>query len=155
MIIQEMTSEECHAELGRAEFGRLACSRANQPYIVPIRFVFDRGEVYSFSMFGQKIEWMRGNPLVCLEVDRIKGIGDWTSVLVFGRYDELQEPDDHTERRHAYDLLRRGETWWQPGSARGSSGVFPGDSEPIFFRIIVSNLTGHRVVPAAGSETRE
>jgi hypothetical protein len=149
MIIQEMTLEECHTELTRAKFGRLACSRANQPYIVPIRFVFDQGDVYSFSMLGQKVEWMRANPLVCLQVDRVTGADDWTSVLVFGRYDELQEPDDHTERRRAHELLQRTVMWWQPGSTRVSNRNGDGDADPIFFRIIVSKLTGHRGVPDA------
>jgi nitroimidazol reductase NimA-like FMN-containing flavoprotein (pyridoxamine 5'-phosphate oxidase superfamily) len=69
MIIQEMSREDCFAVIARTRLGRLACAREGQPYVVPLYFVHDRpasGEdyLYSFSATGQKIEWMRANPLV-------------------------------------------------------------------------------------------
>ena len=49
--------DECRAALGRVNFGRLACARDNQPYIVPIYFAYDGHHVYGFSTPGQKIDW--------------------------------------------------------------------------------------------------
>ena len=40
MFIREMTTEECADALGSADFGRLACARDNQPYVVPFNFAF-------------------------------------------------------------------------------------------------------------------
>ena len=61
-----------------------------QPDVVPIYFSFDREElcVYAFSTVGQKIEWMRNNPKVCLEVEDITDKDHWTTVIVIGRYAE-------------------------------------------------------------------
>ena len=39
MFIHEMTEFECRKALQQATVGRLACSRDNQPYVVPIYFV--------------------------------------------------------------------------------------------------------------------
>ena len=39
---------------------------------MPIYFAYHDGYLYSFSTVGRKIEWMRGNPLVCLETDEVE-----------------------------------------------------------------------------------
>ena len=66
----------------RLGYGRLACACNNRPYIVPIYFVYDDDRLYCFSTLGRKIEWMRENPLVCVEADEVRGHDDWTSVIV-------------------------------------------------------------------------
>ena len=107
VFVQEMPVEECRKALAGAGFGRLACARENQPYVVPVSFAVDGDCVYLFSMPGQKIEWMRNNPRVCLEIDSVKSLNDWTSIVVFGRYEELPDtPDCERERLHARELLR-------------------------------------------------
>ena len=42
MLIHEMTEDECGTALEQVGFGRLACVRRDQPYIVPIYFSYDR-----------------------------------------------------------------------------------------------------------------
>ena len=88
MLIHELSPTECAEVLGRTNLGRLGCSRFDQPYIVPIHFSYDaeRNCAYAFSTIGQKIEWMRENPKICLEVDDIADKDHWTTVLVTGRY---------------------------------------------------------------------
>ena len=71
MVIEEMTDRECRAMLTKTNLGRLACALNNQPYIVPIHIDFYDAYLYGFATLGQKIEWMRQNPLVCLEFDEI------------------------------------------------------------------------------------
>jgi nitroimidazol reductase NimA-like FMN-containing flavoprotein (pyridoxamine 5'-phosphate oxidase superfamily) len=66
MLIQEMTEAECITILARARLGRLACAHQNQPYVVPIYFAYEQPYAYAFTTPGQKVEWMRYNPLVCL-----------------------------------------------------------------------------------------
>jgi uncharacterized protein len=41
MFIREMTEDECGAAFEQMSFGRLACARNNQPYIVRIYFSYD------------------------------------------------------------------------------------------------------------------
>lgn len=148
MIVAEMTAKECREALVETGFGRLACARDDQPYIVPIFFVMDEDYLYSFSIAGRKIEWMRENPRVCVEVDSVKHWNDWTSVVAFGRYEELPDtPDWQAERRRALHLLEQRALWWQPASVDvtdHAGEVFL----PIFFRIILERPSGHRGLPA-------
>jgi uncharacterized protein len=81
MLIHEMTEDECGTALEQIGFGRLACVRRDQPYIVPIYFSYDRKHLYGVTTLGQKIEWMRSNPLVCLEIDERTSHYQWTSVV--------------------------------------------------------------------------
>lgn len=146
MIIREMTVGECRAVLAEIGLGRLACARDNQPYAVPIHFVYDpKDYLYAFSTLGQKIEWMRANPLVCVEVDSIKHQNDWITIVIIGHYEEL--PDTlqwAAERVYAYELLSRQPLWWQPSYVAGTHRTTSENAGPIYFRIRISEMTGHR-----------
>lgn len=148
MFIREMTGEECRGALASVGFGRLACARENRPYIVPVSFAVDGRYIYLFSMPGQKIEWMRSNPHVCLEMDSVKSRNDWTSVVAFGQYEELADtPESQSDRLHALEVLKRHAMWWQPGSVPAPSHDNSGDAAPVFFRIWVDRVTGYRGLP--------
>lgn len=71
MLITELSPDESRDMLRRGHLGRLACAKDGQPYIVPIFFVYNDHHLYSASSQGQKVEWMRANPLVCVEVDEV------------------------------------------------------------------------------------
>ena len=86
MLVKEMTQEECIAVVSNGRMGNLACARDNRPYVVPIYYAFSENHLYSFSMPGQKIDWMRSNPRVCVQVD------------------SFSDRDALAERRHARAL---------------------------------------------------
>jgi uncharacterized protein len=93
MKIREMSEAECLEELGRSRLARLACAHENQPYVIPVSLTCDEATrcLYGFTTPGQKVEWMRANPLVCVEVDDATAYDQWVSVIVFGRFEELTE----------------------------------------------------------------
>src|SRR5688572_22218854 len=99
MVIEEMTDRECRAILSGTNLARLACALSNQPYIVPIQVEFDDTFLYGFATLGQKIEWMRQNPLVCLEIDELTTDRQWASVVIFGMYEELPDTPQHAYPR--------------------------------------------------------
>ena len=88
MLIEELTRQASLDLLAGTRLGRLACARGPQPYVVPFYFAYHHNCLYSFSTVGQKIEWMRANPLVCVEADQVVSPHEWVSVIVFGRYEE-------------------------------------------------------------------
>ena len=151
MLIREMTTEECRDLLARKGFGRLACSFDRQPYIVPIYFaVEDNDYLYGFATLGRKIEWMRANPLVCVETDEVVDHLRWKSVIVFGLYQEL--PDEsrwRRERQRAHDLLEKRPMWWQPAYDSSEHGGRPHSLKPVFYRIRIDEMTGHEAAPDA------
>ena len=149
MLIHELTADECRAVLGRATYGRLGCARGDQPYVVPFIFhLHPAGTcVYSFSTLGQKIDWMRENPKVCVEVDEVADQLHWTSVLALGRYEEIRDAQhDEALRKQAEDLFRHRAAWWLPALGKVASGEE--HHSPVVFRILIDKLTGRRASKA-------
>jgi nitroimidazol reductase NimA-like FMN-containing flavoprotein (pyridoxamine 5'-phosphate oxidase superfamily) len=148
MLITEMTSKECREILARTGFGRLGCARNDQPYVVPIYFGYESDRLYGFSTFGQKIDWMRANPKVCVEVDEVASQFSWASVIINGRYQELPDTVEHnSERQHAYTLLEKRTLWWQTAQAARLLQARHEPFPPIFYCIHIDAMTGHRAAP--------
>jgi nitroimidazol reductase NimA-like FMN-containing flavoprotein (pyridoxamine 5'-phosphate oxidase superfamily) len=147
MRVVPASDQECEELLGRVSVGRLACALDNQPYIIPVAFAHEPGHFYVFSTAGKKIEWMRQNPKVCLEVDEIGSRSNWTSVVVNGTYVELREPQYTGERERARDLLGESAQWWVAPIAERREQVSDLSIEPVFFRIDVESITGLRGIP--------
>lgn len=147
MKVEELTVDECRKTLEKMKMGRLACSFENQPYIVPFSFAYDgKSYLYAFSTVGQKIRWMRENPLVCVETDEVENQEDWTTLVVFGRFEELpDEPEYESRRIFAHELLSRRPMWWQPAYVAGTHRSET-EEKPVYFRIYIEKITGHRAV---------
>jgi nitroimidazol reductase NimA-like FMN-containing flavoprotein (pyridoxamine 5'-phosphate oxidase superfamily) len=149
VFVEEMTAEECRKAMSSAVFGRLASVEDGQPYVVPVSFAVDGDYAYLFSMPGQKVDRMRKNPRVCLEVDSVKSPSSWTTIVVLGRYEELPDtPDRRSDRTRARELLSGHPSWWLPGAVAGADRVVPESVPPVFYRIYMAHLTGRRGVPA-------
>jgi nitroimidazol reductase NimA-like FMN-containing flavoprotein (pyridoxamine 5'-phosphate oxidase superfamily) len=144
MRIHELTPEECAAVLQRTHLGRLGCARFDQPYVIPIHFSFDEESecLYAFSTLGQKIEWMRRNPKVCLEVEDIADKDHWSTVVVIGRYEEIQKTaDEASARRRAEQLFLQRREWWLPGAAKLTTSE---RDHIVVYRIQIDQMTGRR-----------
>jgi uncharacterized protein len=139
MLIQDMTPEMSVDLLKRTHVGRLACAQGSQPYVVPFSFAYHREFIYSFATIGKKIEWMRANPLVCVEADEIVSRHERQTVVIFGRYQELPDtPEFHGSRMVAHDLLAKTAMWWEPGYAKTLHKGEKRPLQPIYFRISIS-----------------
>ena len=144
MQVNWVAAEECRTVLEGVSLGRLGCSCENQPYGVPIHFAYEDGCLYVFSTFGQKVEWMRANPKVCLQADEIRNQNNWISVIVYGEYEELPEPQYTAECKHARSLLAKRHHWWL--NALGERQMKMGENcvEPLFSRIRIQSMSGLR-----------
>ena len=145
MLIHELSPPECIGILERSDLGRLGCAHHDQPYIVPIHFSFDRERrcLYAFSAIGQKIEWMRENPKVCVEVEDVADRTHWTTVLAFGRYEEMGDsPEDEGARQTAKRLFEARPEWWLPAAAKVAAREE--HAAVLIYRIQIDRLTGRR-----------
>jgi hypothetical protein len=148
MHIEELTRKASLDFLAGSHLGRLACANQSQPYVTPFYFAYHSPWIYSFSTVGQKIEWLRANPLACIEVDKITSPQEWTSVVVFGRYEELTKTiDDHAAREFAHKLLQQHQLWWEPGYARTILHGAPRPLDPVYYRLSIDEISGHRATP--------
>ncbi|MGC1485571.1 MAG: pyridoxamine 5'-phosphate oxidase family protein [Candidatus Acidiferrum sp.] len=152
MLITKMRSRECREILTRLGYGRLACASNNRPYIIPIYFSYDADRLCCFSTLGRKIEWMRQNPLVCVEVDEILGHDEWTSVVMFGKYVEIPSGPEYAESRaHIRSLLQKRSLWWQSGYPASQIRRKPKPPISVFYYIQIEEISGLRATP----DTRE
>jgi nitroimidazol reductase NimA-like FMN-containing flavoprotein (pyridoxamine 5'-phosphate oxidase superfamily) len=152
MLVTKMRSRECRELLVRLGFGRLACVSNNRPYIVPIYFAFDAECFYCFSTLGRKIEWMRENPLVCVEVDEIVAHDNWVSVVAFGHYLEFSNsPEDAKGHEYVRSLIAKRPLWWQSGYTAAQVRRKRKPVVPVFYCIQIEEITGLRASP----DTRE
>ena len=144
MLIHELTPAECREILSRTNTARLACSRSDQPYVVPVSFAYDRDSdcLFGFSAVGKKIDWMRENPKVSVEVEDVGDRFHWTTIVIFGWYDEITDSTDHTEiRQRALDLFGQRAEWWLPGAARLGPHAH---QAVVVYRIHIDGMTGRR-----------
>ena len=70
--------------------GRVGCFDGNKVYVVPITFAYNDGYIYGHTKDGLKIQMMRNNPDVCFEIDWMKDLSNWKSVIVYGIFEELK-----------------------------------------------------------------
>ena len=91
---------------------------------------------------GKKVDWMRENPKVCVEVEDIEDKNHWTTVLIYGEYQELEDtPGDASARKHALDLFRSRPEWWLPAASKTDKR----DPHPmVLYRIRVDRVSGRR-----------
>ncbi|PTE08493.1 pyridoxamine 5'-phosphate oxidase family protein [Mesorhizobium helmanticense] len=157
MNIREMTRQECTAMLKSARLGRLGCVRNSRPYVVPIHFAFGDNFIFSFSLLGKKVEWMRVNPRVCLQVDDVGGVHGWKSVVVDGVFEDLpkapalnptapaidQQAVSDYEREFAWSLLQKHANWWEPGSFNLGGTPVNADSH-LFYQIKIETISGRQ-----------
>jgi nitroimidazol reductase NimA-like FMN-containing flavoprotein (pyridoxamine 5'-phosphate oxidase superfamily) len=142
MVITELSEQQSLEVLGRAQIARLGCSHDDQPYIIPLQIAYADKYVYVLSTYGQKIEWMRENPKVCLEVEEGRGTSDWKSVIVYGTYQELTEPRYTEERELARLLLQKHNRWWLVAFAERQAKTSEQLIDPIYFRVEISSVSG-------------
>ena len=181
MVIREMSKEECNLVLAGARLARLGCAHENQPYVVPVYLAYHQpssGEacLYGFTTLGQKVAWMRANPLVCVEVDEVAAYDQWVSVIAIGRYEELPETPGSDvvhghaperseqpvaeampagsadERQRAWQVLKTHPMWQEPGLTAWAARAHRDLAEPmipIFYKIRIDHVTGHEATPDA------
>ncbi|TCJ19087.1 pyridoxamine 5'-phosphate oxidase family protein [Flaviaesturariibacter flavus] len=133
-------------ELLRTQFvGRIGCSADGLVYIVPISYAYEDGWVYCHSAQGRKLDMMRKNPKVCFEVDDLRDMANWKSVVAQGVFEELHEraPIHHCVRvltgRYlpviSSETMHLGRLWpFEPDDESEIEGVF--------FRICLGERSG-------------
>lgn len=147
MMIQDMRRETIISLLKATHLGRLACAQGSQPYITPFSFVYSENYLYSFTTVGKKLDWMRSNPLVCVECEKIVSPQEWQTVVILGRFQELTTTPEFSEMRvFAHELLTTIKLWWEPGFVKTVHHQVERPLHPVYFRIAIGEMSGHQGV---------
>jgi nitroimidazol reductase NimA-like FMN-containing flavoprotein (pyridoxamine 5'-phosphate oxidase superfamily) len=93
-MIRELTESQIDGILRRERIGRIGSTAVGHVQITPIIYGYDGESIYGHSRFGRKIQYMRGNPEVCFEVEEIVDPTSWRVVELTGSYEELADLHD-------------------------------------------------------------
>ncbi len=144
-MIGSLTPQEIEEVLESQVLGRVACIAAGRPYVVPVTYVYD-GElahVYIHSAEGTKVRAMRENPNVCFEVEQIRDMANWKTVIAQARFEELWV--DREERAMAL-LASRFSPLHVSGTARPAAREEAhrqhGVSRPVLYRLCLLEKSG-------------
>jgi nitroimidazol reductase NimA-like FMN-containing flavoprotein (pyridoxamine 5'-phosphate oxidase superfamily) len=108
--IRTLSPAECQALLSAHHVGRLAYAYKQRVDIEPLHYVADGEWLYLRTSHGTKVAMLEHQPWVALEVDVIRGMFDWESVVVHGSVqvlDPTDGPDAEARWQHAVDTFRR------------------------------------------------
>ena len=136
-MVRTLSDMQSRSLLESSTIGRLGCVFKGEPYVVPINYVFEGDCIYSHSLPGQKIDALRINPRSCLQVDVTRGPLSWSSVIAYGNFQEITDPN----KRHEVisRILRRYPMLTPVESTIATDGAH---TDVIVFQISVDKITG-------------
>lgn len=126
--------------------GRIACQADGEVYLVPINYVYRDGCIYGHSAEGKKIRMMRKNPSVCFEVDDIRSVFQWQSVIAKGIYEEITDAEEKQQAMQG--IIHRIMPLVTSPQGHPSHGITEKDSdvgttvELIVYRIKLAEISG-------------
>jgi uncharacterized protein len=100
-LIRELSRDEIEQILARNNVGRIAFSLHDRVDIEPINYVFDSGWIYGRTSHGTKLATIAHHRWVAFEVDEVKDIFQWLSVVVKGAFYFI-EPDTTAQQDPAF-----------------------------------------------------
>ena len=104
-MLGELNTDQINSILFSQVVGRLACTDNNQPYIVPVTYMYDGKNIYGQTNEGMKLKMLRNNPNICFEVDRMTDMRNWQSVIVFGAFEELKISEAEDARKRLFNRV--------------------------------------------------
>jgi uncharacterized protein len=145
-MLGSLSAADIEATLQEASYGRLGCHANGRTYVVPVGYAYDGERLVCHSTEGLKIEMMRSNPNVCFEVEIVEDLGNWRSVVAWGKFVELKG----TEAATALGLLIDRLTPLLPSAEMPRHGMRsvtpparePGASTPVIYAIHLEEKTG-------------
>ena len=146
-MIGSLSYEAAKEVLASNIIGRIGCTDGTKAYVVPVNYVFDGKYIIAHSVLGMKIRMMRKNPKVCFEVDEMKSLTNWKSVIIWGDYQELTEERDRYAAMKLFVDRTMHMTIRETALPSEMSGQrlhprSPGNIKPVVYRIVIEEMTG-------------
>jgi nitroimidazol reductase NimA-like FMN-containing flavoprotein (pyridoxamine 5'-phosphate oxidase superfamily) len=104
-MLGQLTETKMKSILSSQVLGRLACTDGKHPYVVPVTYAYDGKYIYGQTNFGKKLNLLRKNAHVCLEVDLMTSIRNWKSVIVYGKFEELKDKKTKKARKRLFNRV--------------------------------------------------
>ncbi len=97
-MIKNLDKNETQKLLKEQKLGHLGCVlESGEPYVVPVNYLYKDDEIYIHCLPGQKLDALRANAKVCLQVDKIEDSCRWQSAIAFGEFREVKRMNEKIE----------------------------------------------------------
>ena len=140
-----LSEAAARALLARQHVGRVAYSFRDRVGIEPIHYVAEGNWIYGRTSAGAKLSTLAHHPWCAFEVDEVRGLFDWESVVVQGTF-YLLDPETSTPDAAARALARLRDLVPET--------LLDGDPAPhrtVVFGIAINAITG-RVARSAAAD---
>ena len=141
--VEDMPLEEMRALLSRIGYGHLGCAREGRPYVVPMHYAYDGECLYLFTTEGMKTGFIEANAEVCMQVEEVKSVSSWQSVMVTGRAERIIKQD---EREHAMQRITETNPTLTPALNQTQVDAWGRANEIALYRIRPSIIDGRKTV---------
>lgn len=86
-VDRALTDEQTNDLLMTAQVGRVAMAVDNEPYVIPVNYLFQGGKIYFHAaLTGRKLTMIQANPRVCFEVDEMIAVKPGERACDYGAY---------------------------------------------------------------------
>ena len=100
--IRTLNREQIDALLARNQVGRVAYSYHDRVGIEPVHYAYAHGWIYFRTSPGSKLTTFKHQPWVAFEVDEVRDVFEWSSVVVNGTvYITEVDGPEHEREQHA------------------------------------------------------
>jgi len=146
-MIRVLDAHECLHILSSNYIGNLSYIYRDRPFIAPITYFFDTDNnvIIGYSAEGHKINAMRKNRNVSLNVLEVDSVNSWKSILAQGVYEELSgsaaKAKLHQFSLGVKDLIINKEHRKLDFISEFSSKIYK-DNLPVIFQIKMEEITG-------------
>jgi len=90
-MINNLDEKAARDVLKEQTIGHLGCVLdSGEPYIVPVNYLYKDDGIYIHSLPGQKLDALRANGKLCLQVEKIDDSCRWQSAIAFGEFQEIK-----------------------------------------------------------------
>ncbi len=104
-MIEHLDENKARRLFKEQKFGHLGCILASgAPYVVPVNYLFLDDDIYIHSPPGDKIDALRSNGKICLQVEKIKDPYQWQSAIVFGEFEEIKNKQTAVRILHEFTV---------------------------------------------------
>ncbi len=133
----ELDEQRCLRILDETDTAHLACIADGEPYVTAMSFVMVDGVCYFRTARGRRVDALRSDPRVCVEVSRRTDGDGWESVLFTGTAGFVPEDDTATRAPVVAAFLHK---YRAPALAAAITSVLP--SERPLIAVVPERITG-------------
>ena len=141
--VDELSDVEITKLLARIDYGHLACSRGDRPYVVPVHYSYSDEGLFVYTTEGKKSEYIAANPHVCLQAEEVVDNQHWQSVIVDGTASRLT---DEAERGLAFKKIKEINPTLTPAVSIHWLDEWVRENIEVIYRITPDRMSGRRAI---------